>query len=330
MDGADQNPEESNAPTAPAILWKPERIAADLKLSRQLIEKLDKEKGILSNPLIAADKLEETPAGVLLLCIHLQTVSCGLQAHVPETIACHHHPLLQQVLCCIGCSCRTVRLCSAGQAAAHSYCVQCNLGAELYLHTTHTCLHTEGSKKEEKEPVKPAVAVDADKAQPDGASEQPADAKPATEPAADGAKMDVDIDAALPSTTKNGSPTTTNYQVEVKTSEKSAAVSDSQAGDAGAHEATKEVKAEAQVAEGTEEGQEEGSVGKLDVHLTYLWRVHRVNYYVGGVSFSYCFSLCLSLHVPNVVDTSQATHIGLLSGRHLLWLYALSCLCVAL
>lgn len=146
-------------------------------------------------------------------------------------------------------------------------------------------MHTEASKTEEKEPAKPAVAVDADKAQPDGDSEQPADAKPATEPAADGAKMDVDIDAALPSTTKDGSPTTTNYQVEVKTSEKSAAVSDSQAGDAGAHEATKEVKAEAQVEEGTEEGQEEGSVGKLDVHLTYLWRVHRVNYYVGGICF---------------------------------------------
>ena len=114
--------------------------------------------------------------------------------------------------------------------------------------------------------------------------------------------------------------------MEVKTSEKSAAVSDNQAGDAGAHEATKEVKAEAQVEEGTEEGQEEGSVGKLAVPLTYLWRVHRVNYYVGCVSFSYCFSFCL----PNVVDTSQATHIGLLSGRHLLWMYALSCLCVAL
>lgn len=94
--------------------------------------------------------------------------------------------------------------------------------------------------------------------------------------------MDVDIDAALPSTTKDGSPTTTNYKLEVKTSEKSAAVSDTQTGDAAAQEATKEVKAEAQVKEGTAEGQEEGSVGKLDVHLTYLWRVHRVNYYVGG------------------------------------------------
>lgn len=94
--------------------------------------------------------------------------------------------------------------------------------------------------------------------------------------------MDVDIDAALPSTTKDGSPAATNYKLEVKTSEMSAAVSDSHTGDAGAHEATKEVKAEAQVEEGTSEGQEEGSVGKLDVHLTYLWRVHRVNYYVGG------------------------------------------------
>ncbi len=49
--------------TAPALLWKPERVAADLKLSRQLIEKLDQEKGITSNPLIAADELDGTPTG---------------------------------------------------------------------------------------------------------------------------------------------------------------------------------------------------------------------------------------------------------------------------
>lgn len=92
----------------------------------------------------------------------------------------------------------------------------------------------------------------------------------------------MDIDAALPSKTEDDEPTTTNYKVEVKTSEQTANVSDSQAGDAGAHEATKEVKAEAQVEEGTTEGAEDGAVGKLDVHLTYLWRVHRLNYYVGG------------------------------------------------
>ena len=88
VDGANQNTEESNAPTAPAILWKPERIAADLKLSRQLIEKLDKEKGILSNPLIAADKLEEAPAGVLQLSIRIQPVSCRPGSHVFETTVC--------------------------------------------------------------------------------------------------------------------------------------------------------------------------------------------------------------------------------------------------
>lgn len=60
---ADQPAEDANVATAPALLWKPERVAIDLKLSRQLIEKLDKEKGIVSNPLIAADKLERAPAG---------------------------------------------------------------------------------------------------------------------------------------------------------------------------------------------------------------------------------------------------------------------------
>ena len=154
-----------------------------------------------------------------------------------------------------------------------------------------SALHAEPSKTEEIE-AKPAIATDDSQAKPEDQPDQPAgaqsatdsaaDAKPASQSAADGAQMDVDIDAALPSTTKDGSPTTTNYKLEVKTSEKSAAVSDTQAGDAAAQEATKEVKAEAQVKEGTTEGQEEGSVGKLDVHLTYLWRVHRVNYYVGG------------------------------------------------
>jgi len=36
------------------------------------------------------------------------------------------------------------------------------------------------------------------------------------------------------------------------------------------------------VEEGTAEGNSPGAVGKLDVHLTYLWQVHRVNFYVGG------------------------------------------------
>lgn len=80
---------------------------------------------------------------------------------------------------------------------------------------------------------------------------------------------------------KTDSPTKTNYQMSVKTDEKSAAVSDSQAGDASTHEATTEVKAAAQVEEGETDGTP-GDVGKLDVHLTYLWEVHRVNFYVGG------------------------------------------------
>ena len=79
-------------------------------------------------------------------------------------------------------------------------------------------------------------------------------------------------------------PSTTNYEMHVKTDEKSAAVSDSQAGDASAQQKSTEVKAAAQVEEGTTEGSSPGDVGKLDVHLTYLWQVHRVNYYVGGKS----------------------------------------------
>ena len=81
---------------------------------------------------------------------------------------------------------------------------------------------------------------------------------------------------------KTDSPTKTSYQMSVKTDEKSAAVSDSQAGDASTHEATTEVKAAAQVEAAASDGSSPGDVGKLDVHLTYLWEVHRVNFYVGG------------------------------------------------
>ena len=100
-------------------------------------------------------------------------------------------------------------------------------------------------------------------------------------------KEDTDMAAAdvdLPTKeadSKTDSPTKTNYQMSVKTDEKTAAVSDSQAGNASTHEATTEVKAAAQVEEG-ETGGSPGDVGKLDVHLTYLWEVHRVNFYVGG------------------------------------------------
>ena len=77
-------------------------------------------------------------------------------------------------------------------------------------------------------------------------------------------------------------PSTTSYEINVKTDEQSAAVSDSQTGDASTREKSTEVKAAAQVENGATEGSSPGAVGKLDVHLTYLWQVHRVNYYVGG------------------------------------------------
>ena len=41
---------------APAICWK--RVATDLKLSRQLIQKLDQEKGIASNVITSVSKPE--------------------------------------------------------------------------------------------------------------------------------------------------------------------------------------------------------------------------------------------------------------------------------
>ena len=67
---------QASTQVAPALLWKPERVAADLKLSRQLIEKLDEEKGIISNPLIAADQLNGTLAGWCLLLGSAARAAC--------------------------------------------------------------------------------------------------------------------------------------------------------------------------------------------------------------------------------------------------------------
>jgi hypothetical protein len=39
---------------APALCWKPQRVALDVLLSRQLIRKLDAEKGVTTNPTIPA------------------------------------------------------------------------------------------------------------------------------------------------------------------------------------------------------------------------------------------------------------------------------------
>lgn len=131
-------------------------------------------------------------------------------------------------------------------------------------------LHAEEIAKDAKEP---AAASNPD----EGAKPETATLTGDTEMKA--ADTDMPTKEADP---KTDSPTKTSYQMSVKTDEKSAAVSDSQAGDASTHEATTEVKAAAQVEEAASDGSSPGDVGKLDVHLTYLWEVHRVNFYVGG------------------------------------------------
>ena len=115
-------------------------------------------------------------------------------------------------------------------------------------------------------------------------------AKPSDAPQEDTDMTAADADApAKEGDSKTDSPTKTDYQMSVKTDEKSAAVSDSQAGNASTHEATTEVKAAAQVKEGSSTDSSPADVGKLDVHLTYLWEVHRVNFYVGGDAPQMCF-----------------------------------------
>ncbi len=74
---------------APALLWKPERVAADLKLSRQLIEKLDQEKGITSNPLIAADELSGTPTGKLLKLLLMRVMPYVVHTSICYVYALH-------------------------------------------------------------------------------------------------------------------------------------------------------------------------------------------------------------------------------------------------
>lgn len=126
----------------------------------------------------------------------------------------------------------------------------------------------------------------------DGKEDKPAaagttngEAKPdAAAPTTDADMSEADADKATPAgDAASDGPSTTNYQMSVKTDEKSAAVSDSHAGDASTHQKSTEVKAAAQVEDGSADDKSSGSVGKLDVHLTYLWQVHRVNFYVGGM-----------------------------------------------
>ncbi len=123
-------------------------------------------------------------------------------------------------------------------------------------------------------------------AEADAKENEPAAAEATAEAAAPGTDADMtEADPEKPAADETAAadgPSKTNYQMSVKTDEKSAAVNDSQAGDASTHQKSTEVKAAAQVEEGTAEGNSPGAVGKLDVHLTYLWQVHRVNFYVGG------------------------------------------------
>ena len=124
-----------------------------------------------------------------------------------------------------------------------------------------------------------SAEADAKENKPVAAEATPEAAAPSTD--ADMIEADPEKPAADEAAAADG-PSKTNYQMSVKTDEKSAAVNDSQAGDASTHQKSTEVKAAAQVEEGTAEGNSPGAVGKLDVHLTYLWQVHRVNFYVGG------------------------------------------------
>lgn len=122
-------------------------------------------------------------------------------------------------------------------------------------------------------------------AEADAKEKEPAAADPTPEaaaPSTDADMTEADPDKPADEAAAADGPSKTNYQMSVKTDEKSAAVNDSQAGDASTHQKSTEVKAAAQVEEGTAEGSSPGAVGKLDVHLTYLWQVHRVNFYVGG------------------------------------------------
>lgn len=124
-----------------------------------------------------------------------------------------------------------------------------------------------------------SAEADAKENEPAAAEAKPEAAAPSTD--ADMTEADPEKPADDENAAADG-PSKTNYQMSVKTDEKSAAVNDSQAGDASTHQKSTEVKAAAQVEEGTAEDKSPGAVGKLDVHLTYLWQVHRVNFYVGG------------------------------------------------
>ena len=52
-DVADEEPGKNDGFIAPYVCWSKERIDSDLKLSTELVQKLDAEKGIESNPVLS-------------------------------------------------------------------------------------------------------------------------------------------------------------------------------------------------------------------------------------------------------------------------------------
>ena len=50
------------APTAPPLVWQPQQVAADLALAKQLVQQVDKEKGIMDNALVPPAPAVAPPA----------------------------------------------------------------------------------------------------------------------------------------------------------------------------------------------------------------------------------------------------------------------------
>jgi hypothetical protein len=95
--GSGQGGEVGGPPPPPPVsplLWKPERVVADLKLARKLMVVLDAERGLTANPLLEADLMAAAAAADAAAAAEGEEGAAGAgkdEAAAGEAVACSRH-----------------------------------------------------------------------------------------------------------------------------------------------------------------------------------------------------------------------------------------------
>ncbi|MEW5300721.1 MAG: hypothetical protein WDW36_003631 [Sanguina aurantia] len=233
---------------APSVTWKPERVATDLALSRNLIQKLDSEKGIAGNPLTAPPVVKAVTAVVPPAAV--------AEAVVPPSAAADADPASAEAAAPAAMDSEPAPAAAAEAAAAPA---------------------EPAAESAAAEPATDAAAVSAE-----AAAEPSADATAAPEAVAA---------AAAPTDTEAEQPVPAAAAATAAESIPAAAAADAAAAPAELPVAATAMDTDASAADGASSGAEAMEVAapeteqdllnKLDLQLTYLFKVHGVDYYEG-------------------------------------------------